>query len=288
MDSRLRETVGGDLYGLLCRSGLPPVVSVSRISTLTSPRWNRAAFRIELSDGSSCKGRRFESNEAAERVTCLARYLPSKSFPRIIAHQGLAELSEWIDGDVLSSCPITHRMLRQAGEIARAIHDVALPQSIPVALRLKGERWRDLLAAKAETLQCAGLLSSSERARALELADTHAPASVRSGLVHGDLCPENLVVDAAGNLQVIDHDSIALRTREYDLARVWYRWPMALDERRAFDDGYGDRDVLASYQKESPCWAVVVLIGAAEFRFRNQLPDVETPLRRLREILNGQ
>lgn len=283
----LRETVGDDLYDLLSSSGLLPVVSVSRISALSSPRWNRAAFRFELSDGSLCKGRRFESEETAARVTRLSRYLPSKPFPRIIAQQGLAELSEWIDGDVLSSRPITHGMLRQAGEIARAIHAVALPQSIPTALRLKGERWRDLLAAKAETLRGAGMLSPSECARALELADAHAPATVRLGLVHGDLCPENLIVDADGNLHVIDHDSIAVRTREYDLARISYRWPMTLDERRAFEAGYADRDALASYQKGSLCWAVVVLIGAAEFRFRNELPDAEAPLGPLREILNA-
>ena len=108
------------------------------------------------------------------------------------------------------------------------------------------------------------------------------------GVVHGDICPENMVIDGHDNLRVIDNDSIAQRAREFDLARLWYRWPMTIDQREAFDDGYGLSDVLACYREHFLHWAIVVLVGAADFRSRYELSDASVPLRRLREILVRQ
>jgi thiamine kinase-like enzyme len=105
------------------------------------------------------------------------------------------------------------------------------------------------------------------------------------GLVHGDVCPENLVVDASGRLRVIDTDSLAVRAKEYDLARTWYRWPMTREERGTFEDGYPEPAVLASYHEHFSHWALSILIRAASFRLRHALPDAEMPARRLREFL---
>jgi aminoglycoside phosphotransferase (APT) family kinase protein len=126
---------------------------------------------------------------------------------------------------------------------------------------------------------------AAEASRALHIAAVHAPSSEHPGLVHGDLCPENIVVDTDGNLRVIDTDSITLRAKEYDLARVWYRWPMTADQRAAFDEGYAQSEVLASYREHFLHWTILVLIGAAQFRLRHRLPGVSAPVHRLRDLL---
>lgn len=285
MDSgrEIRERLGEDLEALV-REHKPPVLSVSRISTLWSPTWDRAAFRLKLANGASCKGRRFESSEAADRVAALGRHLPDGSFARVLAQRGVAQISEWVEGVILSTCPINHDLLYRAGRIIGRMHAVDLPSEIPGGVAPHaGEP--DVLAARAELLCRAGELTSAEGQSALDLAAAHAPASVPVGLVHGDFCPENIVVDTDGSLRVIDTDSIAVRPWEYDLARAWYRWPMTTEERAAFEEGYARKDVLASYRGHFLHWAVLVLINAAQFRLRHRLPDVSVPLERLRAVL---
>ena len=104
--------------------------------------------------------------------------------------------------------------------------------------------------------------------------------------MHNDLCPENIVIDIGGSLRVVDNDSVKVQPKELDLARTRYRWPMTDAERQTFEDGYRLSDTLDSYRQHFAYWTVVVLIGAAEFRLRHQLPDLEAPLRRLRETLS--
>src|SRR5437667_5030003 len=125
----LREITGGDLDAL-GHEHTPAVVSVSRISTLWSPSWDRAAFRLRLANGASCKGRRFESREAADRVATLGRYLPDGSFARVLAQRGVAQISEWVEGAVLSTCQMKNDLLSRAGGIVGAMHAVDLPQEI--------------------------------------------------------------------------------------------------------------------------------------------------------------
>ncbi len=281
-DRALRDVVGDDLVALV-RDHAFPVVSVSRVSSLSSRSWDRAAFRLTLADGSSRKGRRFESTMAAERVSALASYLPSGPFPRTIAARGVAHLEDWIDGTVLAGGRISDGHRRRAGAIARAIHSVDLPASFLAPAPGAGSR--DALAARVGRLAHNGALSPDDGARALELAETYTPTSSHVGLVHGDICPENIVIDTAGDLRVIDNDSLAVRPREFDLARIWYRWAMTIDERRVFEDGYGPGDVLDSYRAYFPHWAVTMLVTAADFRCRHGLPDVATPIERLLALM---
>jgi hypothetical protein len=283
MNDELRQIVGDDLHAVVEAQGLS-VVSVSPISPLGSSSSTRAAFRLDLADGSSVKGRRFESALAADRAHRLGRCLPSESFPRILAQHGRALLTEWVEGERLSARPITSEHLHRMGELLSAVHEIVLPEEIP-APGYPGPYWRQALGAKVERLCAAGELEPLAGAQAMELAVAHAPERVGVSLVHADLCPENVAVDAQGNLHVVDNDSLALHAPAYDLARTWYRWPMTNAERQAFEEGYNLSGALRAYHHHFVHWAVVVLIGALEFRFRRQLPGASEPLRRLREIL---
>ncbi len=82
-----------------------------------------------------------------------------------------------------------------------------------------------------------GLLTRDEGGRLIALG---APVRARSGLTHGDVCPENLVLTPAGSLVAIDEERLALRPFAYDLARSVNRWPLDAALERAFLKGYAD------------------------------------------------
>src|SRR4030095_9232601 len=78
---------------------------------------------------------------------------------------------------------------------------------------------RALLAAKAVEESLAACL----RAAAAERDPRIAPA----GIIHTDLCAENLVVDPAGIVRAVDNEALRTGPTGFDLARFWYRWPMS-------------------------------------------------------------
>jgi aminoglycoside phosphotransferase (APT) family kinase protein len=79
-----------------------------------------------------------------------------------------------------------------------------------------------------------------------DLAMAHAPAGTSAaGVVHRDLCPENIVRRPSGALCVIDLESAAIGAGAYDLARTWYRWPMAPEHRAALFTAYTDHGGVA-------------------------------------------
>jgi thiamine kinase-like enzyme len=79
-----------------------------------------------------------------------------------------------------------------------------------------------------------------------DLATAHAPAGdTAAGVIHRDLCPENMVRQPSGALCVIDVESAGIGARAYDLARTWYRWPMTPEHRAALFTAYADHGGVA-------------------------------------------
>jgi aminoglycoside phosphotransferase (APT) family kinase protein len=284
-DHDLQVMVGDDLLAIVRDLALP-VTAVTRISPLRSPSWPRAVFRLDLGDGRSAKGRQLETVAAAKRAALLSRCLPAGSFPRVIAQCGSAIVSDWIDGEVLSSCPVESDHARRIGAIQRSVHTIVVPSNVPDAPdRYPTGNWRRYLDQRVEWLCERGHLEPGDGMRTMALVDAYVPPVRPVRLVHGDICPENIVLAPGGSLYVVDNDTIDLHVPEFDLARTWYRWPMAVAERKVFEEGYAGRDVLASYRAHFLHWAMVVLVGAAEFRLRRQLSGADEPLARLRGLL---
>ena len=197
-------------------------------------------------------------------------------------------LTAWIEGPVLASGAVTLEHARHAGAILRAIHDTTPPDVGEAVTDDAPDAWGTVLERKIARLHAARMLSASEVDATTAVAHRGAPALAHIGVVHGDVCPENLVVDPHGRLWLVDNDSLTVRAMEYDLARIWYRWPMTRAGCEAFVDGYGDSAALAAYHQHVVHWAVVVLVGAAEFRIRYSLPGAEDALHRLRDIVANQ
>jgi thiamine kinase-like enzyme len=274
-----------DLQELLESIGARPI-AITPVNPLQSAVSRRAAFRIDLDDGRTLKGHQLDSAAAAARAEQLCGCLPRESFPRVIARHGSALLSKWIAGNTLATSVITVAHRRRLAAILRAVHSSRLPADLPDATdEYPGGSWLGELTGKLDRLREGGAITADIADRARELSVAHAPPRRRVVLVHADLCPENVVVDAAGTVWVVDIDQIDLHAPEFDLARCWYRWPMTPDDRAGFEAAYGDPAVVESFRAHFLHWAVVVLVGAMAFRDRHGLAGAERPANLLRQVL---
>jgi hypothetical protein len=101
------------------------------------------------------------------------------------------------------------------------------------------------------------------------------PPVLRSSIVRG----------ADGRPYVVDSGNVGVDALDLDLARTWYRWPMAAAERRAFENGYLEHRQTASFSTHFPFWAIAVLTDAALFRARARTHARSLPLRRLQQLV---
>ena len=104
-------------------------------------------------------------------------------------------------------------------------------------------------------------------------------------LVHRDFCPENLVIDSAGELHVIDNEWLAIDAAGVDLGRTWSRWALPTTSWRVFSSGY------AAAAPEAPAalrfWLIAMAARGACVRLEASLEALALPLARLRELASG-
>ncbi|MGE3517495.1 MAG: phosphotransferase family protein [Vicinamibacterales bacterium] len=286
--------LGPDLFAI-ARAAASPIVSASHLSPLVSPEWSRAAFRIDYADGTVVKGRRFESDEAADRFVALSRLSRLScldALPRVLAHHGCAVLVEWTHGVCVSTLREVPRSLAaRAGATLRALHDVPIDRApwADAPSAHPGAAWRSALVGRIERLRRAGAISNAEGAELDRAAAANVPPRRPTCIVLGDVAAENMVVDDDGHLHMIDTDGLQLHVPEFDIARTWYRWPLTRTQWQAFEDGYDSTETFRSWQDHFVYWTIVVLTAAADFRLRHGLRGVQPPLDHLRKTvaLNG-
>lgn len=91
-------------------------------------------------------------------------------------------------------------------------------------------------------------------------------AEVAFGVVHRDLCPENLVVEAGGRLLSADNGSLTIGAIEEGPSRVGCRRPMDAAERQAFAEGYGAHADPAPFLHPRRFRIIAVLSNSARVR----------------------
>ena len=74
---------------------------------------------------------------------------------------------------------------------------------------------------------------------------------------------ENLVRDRAGRLWSIDNAWLDVGPLAHDLARTWYRWPLAREERARFLAGYATLRSPADWLDALPFWLGTAIAEAA-------------------------
>jgi len=275
--------IGADLLALI-RARPERLISLTEISTLSSPARRRTAFRLEFAGGLTLKGRRLESPERAQRVERILG-LAGDGFPRTIDRRGDALLLQWIQGRALASLdPVPPAALERCGRILGALHQLATPElpdvRIPAPEDLLAKLRRDT-----GLLADAGELDSGLGRTAVETAAALAPRRASSGVIHKDFCAENIVLDDSGSPVSIDNAALSVGPHDLDLARTWYRWEMNPRDRSHFLRGYERHRGSVTFVEHFAFWAICVLAGSASIRLRARLGGHREPLIRLRRLL---
>ncbi len=141
--------------------------------------------------------------------------------------------------------------------------------------------WVDKMRRNLAKLSQAGLISTA-RSKELEyLAMSDLPEKIDIGVVHRDLCPENLLQDGRHRLFCVDNGSLCVGAIAEDLCRVWYRWPMSKQERQAFAEGYSSFGDPAAFCQPSAFWMVAVVTNSARVRLVHSGSAAASALERL-------
>jgi hypothetical protein len=254
-------------HGLLARS-------IDALSPPDPAKRGRSTHRVELADGSALKARRLESADAVQRLRALGRQL-EPAFSRVIGGAGRVLLEEWIPGEPLAE---PEAWVEAAGALLGRLHATPLE---PLVQPADTARWRDEAARDLAHLEQARLLTPADHARLAALLAGSDPGSAPLVLAHRDFCAENLIVDRAGALRVVDNEWLSPQPAGIDLARTAVRWPMAPAAWRRF---------LAAYRAQAPAdpgplafWEVATLAWTARVRLRRGPEHAATALARLRE-----
>jgi aminoglycoside phosphotransferase (APT) family kinase protein len=105
-------------------------------------------------------------------------------------------------------------------------------------------------------------LGSDTAERLTEAARARDPGHALYGIVHGDFCAENFVIDGDGRLRVVDNEGIELGPLVRDLARVWTRWPMPASEWERFVAAYRSAGGAHAEGPEFALWKIRRLSGS--------------------------
>ncbi|HEX5136160.1 MAG TPA: aminoglycoside phosphotransferase family protein [Planctomycetota bacterium] len=269
--------LGPDLEALV--RGLPaPLLRCEPVSRHGAARESRETFRLDLADGSTWKGRRLPSAASAARVEAFAARLDPRRFTRVLAREGSALLEEWLSGEPLDQLPADPAHLDWAAETLGGLHSLPAPRGRSGSwLRAR----RELLSRHLLRLADAGAIPRADAMRLREVALARAPREVEVRLVHRDLCPENIVVDAGGRLRSVDNVTVRAGAPEEDLARTCYRWPLDGPARDRFLRAYGARRDPAAFLRHRRFWMIAALSHATWIRHSRGYARADVPLRRL-------
>lgn len=283
-EDALRDRFGAALARLVSAVG-SPLIRAEAI-TAAPDGGPRQTYRLWFADGRTLKGRRFGSVARAETTHRILASVPFLG--RVVAHDGDAMLEEWIDGEPLVEENVDPRHLCEAGRMLGRLHGWPLPPGGLDVHALDGPAWARMAVNSLRVLGDEDLIVPEAADVLGQLVMAHVPATVAMGLVHRDLCPENLIVEASGRLVSVDNAAVTIGAIAYDLARVWYRWPMSPDEQSAFNAGYREFRGGDALRTPSVFWAIVVVVNSARVRLGVSAAAAASALGRLDAYFSEQ
>jgi thiamine kinase-like enzyme len=283
-EQKLRTQLGASLWRLVTAVGAP-LVTAEEI-TVVPANGMRKTYRLRFADGRTLKGRCFRTPVLAEVARRIHERAGSSCLARLVAHHGEAVLEEWIAGEVLVQGRVGLAHLRRAGQMLGSLHRCSPPVTDDLDFRpLDIQGWARKTAENLRALRARGSISSRRAERLGQMVRSCMPSTATLGVVHRDLCPENLLTDAGGRLVSVDNGSLTIGTIDEDLCRVWYRWPMNAEEQGAFVDGYREYGDPDGVRRPSPFWVVVVMLDSARARLGVSASMAATVLQRLDQFL---
>jgi hypothetical protein len=254
--------------GLRARSLVP-------ISPPGDGKRGRCAYRAKLADGRTLKLRRLESAETAEQLVALRARLES-AFAPVISRHGAVLIEEWIEGVPLSAAAAGPHLEAAGALLAR--HHLTDASGAPGVLETR--EWRALAEHQLESLAARGALAPGVVTSLRDELRRSDPGRAPAVLIHRDFCPENMLIDAAGNIRVFDNEWQALGPAGFDLGCTFSRWPMAEASQAAFAGAY--RAAGGADPGPLSFWRIAAILWRARLRERRPpewLASLLEPLR---------
>jgi hypothetical protein len=239
------------------------------------------SFRLDLIDGRTVKLRQSISPARARDYALLVRDVADPRLVRVLARRLDLTLEEWVPGASLDSAVIGDGHVRAGASLLGSLHAIERVGSRPVRQNASTRPVREALEADLRTL-CAVEAIDENRARQLRAtAARHDPRLAVTGVIHKDLCPENLVVDSHGMLRAVDNEWMTIGPTGFDLARTWYRWPMSGPMWRTFLSVYARFIDPEPALKHFTFWRIAVVAKSARVRVTRRLMGRDVALRGL-------
>lgn len=261
--------------------------SVQPIARIRPAASGRSLYRIVLESGRSIKARRLDDETTARQLFEIRRELPV-AFAPAFCRCGRVLLEDWIEGDELGDdCP-SDAQLAEAGALLAQLH--ARPALAGEALLgwRSTHDWRKRTEQGLESLLAAEAIDAGA-ARAIGAALMRLdPQRAIVGLVHSDFCGENMVIDGAGRLRVIDNERLRVDALGFDLGRCWYRWGLPPRAWERFSSAYAAGLPLCEPLEHLGFWSLVVLVKSAVLRWQSDPERAHVPLGRLRALACAQ
>src|SRR5262245_24772538 len=188
---------------------------------LSAPAWRvspRVTYRVELADGRVVKLRRGVTEERARTFASLAAAVGDPRLARVLARRGDVTLEEWVPGTALDRLALRDAHLAEGADLLAAIHLAEAPPGFPAARVVSTEAARTGIEAALRTLSEAGAVEAPLAARLLAAAEARDPGSAPAGIIHTDLCAENMVVDPDGQMRAVDNEALRIGPTGFDLA----------------------------------------------------------------------
>lgn len=239
-----------------------------RVDPLVSdPRWRSpAAFRVASSDGRTLKVRVGESARLVARYAQLAAELADPGIPVPLGRVGRVTAEAWVEGVILTPAAVGDRHLDAAGALLRRVHAFAGRSGSRLPQRRSTRLLQARTLAQIDDLLAVGLLDVEAAARVQRLVG-RLPEVAPWGLVHLDVCPQNLVERRDGSLVCIDNERLGRGFLDVDLARTWYRWPMSQAMWHRLEASYRSGQAEAD-PDEQRAWRGVAVVRAVHMRHR--------------------
>ena len=229
------------------------------------PKWRRGrvTYRVELASGDVVKVRRLTRTGAPRRAELVVRALDDPDLPAPLTLTGRVTVERWIDGVPLSTLTPTSSQIEAAADLLGRLHALTAVPGRP--FRRVGSLG-PLLAkstTRIEMLRDRDLLTGLEAHDLVARLRTGFPERATRGVVHGDLCAENLVVTPDGRVVSIDNERVRIDFLDYDLARTWVRWPMSEDARTGFERRYATWGRPIPDVGETTAWRVCAAVKSS-------------------------
>jgi aminoglycoside phosphotransferase (APT) family kinase protein len=278
----------GDRLGDAVRALGLAASSINSLASVTPYTRLPRSYLVTTDTGSQVKIRFGRREAITARAAALSAVLADSRVPAPIARVGRLTAEIWIPGHVLSSLGLAKRHVDAAAELLASVHQFPglagerLPRyQLTGPIHRRAERQLSELAG-------ARIVRQRDLPALQAILERGLPARAQWGLVHGDFCAENLVWRADDTLVSIDNETIGRGFIEYDVARTWYRWPMAASQRHRFDHSYrAALRMKAPSGAESRAWRLAAAVKGVHLRFRRGLV-AERGLDALREVLEDR